>query len=162
MGELVRVLHASENAPYSDAEFQRALTRALLTRGQSVSSAAGQDRSALPPHLQQRNRPRLTGLALEGLGGSSPDWSQGYAEGQRNNECARRAGSCLAREMSEEETFEECRRWDEQHNKPPLGEAEVQATVASIAKIHARKEAAARNLRAGLGNLNRAISGVSA
>ena len=70
---------------------------------------------------------------------SSPDWSEGYAEGQRNIECARRAGSCFARGMSEEATLEECLRWNEK-NEPPLAENEVEATVASIARREARKK----------------------
>jgi AAA domain/Primase C terminal 1 (PriCT-1)/RepB DNA-primase from phage plasmid len=137
-GELVQLLFTHDSANYSDAEFQGALTRALMARCQSESLAAKPDRSALPPHLQQRNRPRITEQALEGLGDCSPDWSQGYGEGHRNNECAKRAGSCLARGMSEEDTFSKCLQWDAEHNDPPLGEVEVRATVASIAKTDAR------------------------
>ena len=138
-GELVQLLFTHDSANYSDAEFQGALTRALMARCQSESLAAKPDRSALPPHLQQRNRPRITEQALEGLGDCSPDWSQGYGEGHRNNECAKRAGSCLARGMSEEDTFSKCLQWDAEHNDPPLGEVEVRATVASIAKTACAK-----------------------
>jgi RecA-family ATPase len=110
-GELVQLVHTHDGKNYLDAEFQQALARALTT---------------LQPRATLRRFPT--------------DWSQGYAEGQRNNECARRAGSCLARGMSEDETFKECLRWDAEHNDPPLGEMEVQATVASIARTHARKQ----------------------
>jgi hypothetical protein len=57
-----------------------------------------------------------TALAA-GLHSPPLDWSKGIAEGHRNNECARRAGSCLARGMSVEATLEECLRWNEQ-NEP--------------------------------------------
>ena len=145
-GELVQLLYTHEGANYSDAEFQRALMKAVAARGWSVSLAASLGRSALPAHLQHREGPRIAERALEGLGNPSPDWSQGYPEGQRNNECARRAGSCLARGMSEEETCTECLRWNAEHNDPPLDEVEVRATVASIARTHARKQAAVVSL----------------
>ena len=81
-----------------------------------------------------------TALA-SGLHGPPLDWSKGVAEGQRNNECARRAGSCLARGMSVEATLEECLRWNEK-NDPPLAQSEVETTVASVARIEARKQKA--------------------
>jgi hypothetical protein len=137
--ELVQLLYTHDGANYSDAEFQRVLTKAVADRRWSVSLPASQDRSALPLYLQQRQNPRIAEWALEEL--REPDWSQGYPVGQRNNECARRAGSCLARGMSEEEALEKCRQWNEECNKPPLGEVEVQATVASIARTHTRRQA---------------------
>ena len=81
-----------------------------------------------------------TALA-SGLQSSPLDWSKGVAEGHRNNECARRAGSCLAQGRSVEATLEECLRWNEK-NDPPLARSEVETTVASIARMEARKQKA--------------------
>jgi AAA domain/Primase C terminal 1 (PriCT-1)/RepB DNA-primase from phage plasmid len=103
---------------YTEAEFQEALARALAARQPKRNVAAA--------------------LVL-GLRRPPPDWSENYAEGQRNNECARRAGSCLGRGMSEEATLKECLRWNEK-NEPRLAESEVEATVASIAKREASKK----------------------
>jgi RepB DNA-primase from phage plasmid len=72
---------------YTEAVFQEALARALAAR------------------LPKRN---VAAALASGVRRSPPDWSEGYAEGKRNNECARRAGSCFARGMSEEATLEEC------------------------------------------------------
>jgi AAA domain/RepB DNA-primase from phage plasmid/Primase C terminal 1 (PriCT-1) len=104
---------------YTEAEFQQALATALA---------------------KHRRRKSVTSAALSGLPKRPPDWREGYEEGQRNNECARRAGSCLARGMSEDEALRECLLWDAEHNDPALGEAEVRATVASIARTHARNQ----------------------
>ena len=79
-----------------------------------------------------------TALA-SGIGKPKIDLSQGYAEGQRNNECARRAGYCFAQGMTEEEAIQECLKWNES-NTPPLDAGEVEATVASIARREARKQ----------------------
>ena len=103
---------------YAEAEFQQALTKAL---------AAREPRALLVDRL------------AAGLSMPRPDFSAGYSEGQRNNECARRAGSCLARGMTEEEALAECLRWNEK-NTPPLAESEVRATVASIARRHVRNQ----------------------
>jgi AAA domain/Primase C terminal 1 (PriCT-1)/RepB DNA-primase from phage plasmid len=102
----------------TEAAFQEALARALAAR--------------------QPKRNLADALVL-GVRRSPPDWTEGYAEGQRNNECARRAGSCLGRGMSEEATLKECLRWNEK-NEPRLAESEVEATVASIAKREASKK----------------------
>jgi hypothetical protein len=102
---------------YTEAEFQQALAAALVLR---------------------RPRKSVTSDSIAGLPKPPPDWSEGYKEGQRNNECARRAGSCFARGMSEEETIAECLRWNEQQNRPPLDEQEVRNVVSSIAKRHAK------------------------
>jgi hypothetical protein len=106
---------------YAEAEFQEALAKALAAR--------------------ESKRPLHAGLTA-GLRKSPPDWSEGYAEGQRNNECARLAGHCFAQGMSEQETLAECRRANEK-NKPPLADSEVAATVANIARTAARKQDAA-------------------
>jgi hypothetical protein len=102
---------------YFEAEFQQALTTALVAREPKKTLLDG---------------------AIAGLPKPPPDWSKGYAEGQRNNECARRAGSCLARGLSEEQTLAECLRWNKQ-NQPPLNEKEVRDCVRSIAKREAKK-----------------------
>src|SRR5262249_55134837 len=112
-----------EAPPYSGQEFQKALAHALV-----------------------RSRPKRPlfdrfDRLLSGLPKLPPDFSEGYQEGQRNNECARRAGSCLAKGMNVEETFEECCRWDREHNQPPLGETEVRSCVNSVARTHARRGA---------------------
>jgi RecA-family ATPase len=109
-----------ETPIYTEAEFQRALSAALIAH---------------------RPRKSLSNDAIAGLPKPPPDWSEGYNEGERNNECARRAGSCLARGMSEDEAFRECLRWDAEYNDPPLGEIEVRKTVASIARTDSRKQA---------------------
>ena len=106
---------------YTDTEFQQALAKAL---------------AALEP------RRSITAASLGGLPKPPPDWSEGYKEGQRNIECARRAGSCFARGMREEETVKDCLRWDAEHNDPPLGEVEVRRAVASIGKTHRRNNPA--------------------
>jgi hypothetical protein len=117
---LVKIVHNYEGDNYTNADFQRALTKAFAAREprRSVSDAV-----------------------IGGLPKPPPDWSQGYSEGQRNNECAKRAGSCFARGMSEEEALAECLRWNEKNN-PPLPDNEVKATVASIATRHARNQIA--------------------
>jgi hypothetical protein len=105
---------------YTEAEFQQALTGARAR------------------HCKRKS---LTEAALSGLPKPPPDWTEGYNEGKRNIECARRAGSCLARGGSEEEATAECLRWNELHNQPPLDEQEVRKIVASIAKTHERNQA---------------------
>ena len=122
-GELVRVLHLFDGENYSNAYFQRALAQALAS--------------------SMRPKRGLAETALDNLGPAPPDWHQGYSEGGRNNECARRAGSCLAQGMSEKETLEKCLVWNRENNRPPLTDEEVAATVASIARTHARNNAAA-------------------
>jgi hypothetical protein len=95
---------------YTEAEFQYALASALMAH---------------------RPRRSVARDSIAGLPKPPPDWSEGYKEGQRNNECARRAGSCFARGMSEEETIAECLRWNEQQNRPPLDEQELRSVVSS-------------------------------
>jgi hypothetical protein len=121
---LVKIAHKYDGDNYTNADFQTALARALTAR---------QPRQ--PLHV----------AITSGLGKSTPDWSEGYAEGQRNNECARRAGYCFARGMSAEATLEECLRWNEKNN-PPLADSEVEATVASIARREARKRDAVASI----------------
>ena len=62
---------------------------------------------------------RVHAALASGIGKPKIDLSQGYAEGQRNNECARRAGYCFAQGMTEEEALQECLKWNES-NTPPL------------------------------------------
>src|SRR5262249_53322688 len=107
---IVRLGRTSDRANYSNAEFQHALSNALAAR-----------------------RPKRAAALASGLGKPKIDLSQGYAEGQRNNECARRAGYCFAQGMTQEETLRECLKWNES-NTPPLDACEVEATVASIAR----------------------------
>jgi hypothetical protein len=114
---IVRLGQAIDRANYSNAEFQYALSTALAAR-----RPTGTVHAAL-----------ASGLACPKI-----DFSQGYAEGQRNNECARRAGYCLAQGMTEQEALQECLSWNES-NTPPLDAEEVEATVASIARREARK-----------------------
>jgi AAA domain/RepB DNA-primase from phage plasmid/Primase C terminal 1 (PriCT-1) len=103
---------------YTEATFQEALAKAIAARAP--------------------RRSVHTALA-SGLQSSPLDWSKGVAEGQRNNECARRAGSCLARGMGVEATLEECLRWNDK-NDPPLAQSEVEAIIASIARTEAKKQ----------------------
>jgi hypothetical protein len=121
-GELVRVLHLHDGDNYSNPDFQRALAQAV--------------ESSIRP------KRRLAETALDNLGPAPSDWHQGFSEGSRNNECARRAGSCLAQGMSEKETLEKCSVWNKENNRPPLSDEEVAATVASIARTHARNKPA--------------------
>jgi Family of unknown function (DUF5906)/RepB DNA-primase N-terminal domain/Primase C terminal 1 (PriCT-1) len=122
-GELVRVLHLHDGDNYSNTDFQRALAQALA--------------------LSTRPKRRLAETTMGNLGPAPPNWHEGFSEGSRNDECARRAGSCLAQGMSEKETLEKCLAWNKENNRPPLSDEEVTATVASIARTHARKNAAA-------------------
>jgi hypothetical protein len=117
---IVKIVHTNDGPKHANADFQQAMAKALekIERKRSITSAA-----------------------LSGLPKSPPDWSEGYAEGQRNNECARRAGSCLARGMTEDEALAECLRWN-QKNSPPLPDNEVKATVASVARTEERKKGA--------------------
>jgi hypothetical protein len=117
---VTKIVHTHDSPNCANADFQRALASALAKR---------------------ERRRSLTSAALSGLPKSPPDWSEGYAEGQRNNECARRAGSCLARGLTEEETLTECLLWN-QKNTPPLSDNEVKTTVASIARTEERKRPA--------------------
>jgi AAA domain/Primase C terminal 1 (PriCT-1)/RepB DNA-primase from phage plasmid len=105
---------------YTEAGFQEALATALAAR------------------QPKRN---LAAALASGVRKSPPDWTEGYAEGQRNNECARRAGSCFAEGMNEEEALAECLEWNE-HNQPPLSEEEVRRTVHSVWKTHTRNHQA--------------------
>jgi AAA domain/RepB DNA-primase from phage plasmid/Primase C terminal 1 (PriCT-1) len=111
----------SQTAIYTDAEFQQALMNALAPIATSARRRVMDD--------------------LANLGEGSLDWSRGFAEGQRNNELARRAGSCFARGLTDETALAECRRWN-LLNDPPLLDSELIATVASIARTHARKQTA--------------------
>ncbi|MDE2283082.1 MAG: primase C-terminal domain-containing protein, partial [Hyphomicrobiales bacterium] len=122
-GELVRVLGLHDGDSYSNTDFQTALAQALA--------------SSIRPNRG------VAETALANLGPAPPDWNQGYSEGSRNSECARRAGSCLAQGMNEKETLEKCLEWNKENNRPPLNDEEVAATVASIARAHARNHAAA-------------------
>jgi RecA-family ATPase len=123
-GALVRVTYTNDKSNYSNEDFEQALAR-------------------FEARLSQ---PSLVSRARVDLRKAPPDLSVGYREGQRNNECARRAGSCLARGMSEEETLNECLRWNRDHNRPPLDDEEVRATVVSIAKCHARNQGAGASI----------------
>jgi hypothetical protein len=114
-GELVRLLRLHDASNYSNADFQAALTRALESREQA--------------------KPRKKARA--GSGNPPPDWSQGVAEGQRNIECARRAGAAISGGATFEEALERCLRWNALNN-PPLSDDEVRAVVASIWETHAR------------------------
>jgi hypothetical protein len=116
---LTKIVHTHDGPNYTNADFQQALTRALTARAPKRSVADG---------------------IVAGLRKPALDWSQGFAEGQRNNECARRAGRRFAQGMSEEEALAECLLWNEK-NDPPLDEGEVQATVHSIWKKHTRNKA---------------------
>jgi len=122
-GELVGVRHLHDGDNYSNTDFQSKLA-------QAVASSRWPNRG-------------LAETALDNLGPGASDWNQGYSEGSRNIECARRAGSCLAQGMSEKETLAKCLEWNKEHNRPPLSDDEVAATVASIARTHARNHAAA-------------------
>ena len=124
--------HNKESALYTEAQFQRALTNAVAAHAPRMDA-----------YVSTARKPRRLILAdmLAGLPSGPPDWSKGYAEGQRNNQCATRAGSCLARGMTEEEALAECLRWNKQ-NDPPLPDDEVRATVASIARTAGRKQSA--------------------
>ena len=115
-GEIVQLLETNVADNYSDVQFQTALASAI--------------------RQSQKNK---IDRVISNLGPSPPDWTQGYPEGERNNECARRAGSCLARGMTEEETLEKCQQWNRKYNLPPLSDDEVAATVESIAKTHSAK-----------------------
>jgi hypothetical protein len=115
---IVRLVHVNDHASYSNAEFQHASTTALAARRPSRGVHAG---------------------LASGIGIPKIDWSLGYGEGQRNNECARRAGYCFARGMTQDEALQECVKWNES-NTPPLDKGEVEATVASIARRVAKKQ----------------------
>ena len=59
--------------------------------------------------------------------------------GERNNATARLAGHLLARGVDPHVTLGLLVAWDAKRNRPPLGEAEVTKTVASIVRREARK-----------------------
>ncbi len=63
----------------------------------------------------------------------------GVAEGERNATAARLAGRLLAHGLGGAETFGLLEAWDAQRNRPPLGSAEVERVVASIAERELRK-----------------------
>ena len=128
---ITRILYDDNNQSdlHSESEFQHALSNALAAR-EPASKA----------YTSAGRRRRLLDDALAWLPSGPPDWSKGYAEGERNNECARRAGSCFGRGMTEAETLAECLQWNRQNN-PPLPESEVEATVASIGRSEAKKHA---------------------
>jgi AAA domain/Primase C terminal 1 (PriCT-1) len=113
---------------YTEAEFQRAL-----------ASAVAADARKLDGGWRERLSARFS-AAFKDIP-APVDWSASSAEGQRNNELARRAGWCFKRGMTEAETLERCQGWNQQNN-PPLPDSEVIATVASIARTAARKKAA--------------------
>ena len=115
IGDIVSLLYTSGIRSCSNSEFQIALDKALAQRQQKRS---------------------LAEIALKNLVPAPPDWNEGYSEGQRNNECARRAGSCFAKGMTLEEALEKCQQWNRECNSPPLTDDEVAATVASIANTH--------------------------
>jgi hypothetical protein len=123
-----RIVYQSDgSAPYTEVQFQRALTK-----------AHERDTHVCVPAARKQRRFLLDDVEA-GLPSGPPDWSKGYAEGQRNKQCAIRAGSCLARGMTEEEARAECLQWNKQ-NVPPLPEDEVCAIVASIARTAKRKQ----------------------
>jgi Primase C terminal 1 (PriCT-1)/RepB DNA-primase from phage plasmid len=109
-GEIVQLLETNDADDYSEVQFQTALANAL----------------------RQSEREKIDSV-IKNLGSPPLDWTQGYPEGERNNECARRAGSCFARGMTQEEALEKCQQWNRECNSPPLSDDEVAATVASIA-----------------------------
>jgi AAA domain/Primase C terminal 1 (PriCT-1) len=115
----------TEAAVYTDAEFQHALASAVAAHAPTAHRGSG--------------RRRLID-ACDDIP-TSLDWSSGFAEGQRNVELARYAGSCLGRGMTEVETLQICRAWNN-NNNPPLPDSEVVSTVASIARTAARKQGA--------------------
>jgi hypothetical protein len=53
------------------------------------------------------------------------EWHKEVHEGERNNALTRRAGSLLARGLSEEETFSILLAWNKEYCKPPLPASEV-------------------------------------
>jgi putative DNA primase/helicase len=118
-GELVKLLSTFDGPDYRDVQFQHALANALAS-------------FRLPKSL--------TDTIARNLGPLSPDWAQGYSEGQRNNECARRAGLAISAGLPQERVLEKCLAWNELNN-PPLSEAEVRTVVGSIWKTHTKKQA---------------------
>jgi RecA-family ATPase len=123
-GDLVRVLHLNDADNYSDADFQRALAQALASRKPEMSMAE---------------------RALAGLGNPSPDWMLGVSEGQRNTECARRAGAAISEGVTFDEALERCLRWNATLNDPPLPDDEVGSVVSSIWKTHVRNQSRISN-----------------
>jgi hypothetical protein len=67
------------------------------------------------------------------------NFENGYPDGQRTNELARRAGHCFAMGMTLEEAKSRCLQWN-MFNTPPLEEAKIISTVESIARTHERGE----------------------
>jgi hypothetical protein len=78
---------------YTDAELQQALASAVTTRQSMKGLATCAPRRSLDEDI------------IAGLPPGPLNWSKGYAEGQRNNELAKRAGSCFARGLTEEATL---------------------------------------------------------
>ena len=117
-GELVQLVWTHDGANYSDVQFQHALASALASSRPAKSMAETLEAN---------------------LGRPSPDWSQGYGEGQRNNECARRAGSAISEGDTHQQALEKCLAWN-QLNDPPLSEEEVRAVVGSIWKTHEKRQ----------------------
>jgi Primase C terminal 1 (PriCT-1)/RepB DNA-primase from phage plasmid len=115
-GEIVQLVETIVADNYSEVQFQTALASAL-----------------------QQSQKKKIDRVISNLGSPPPDWTQGYPEGHRNNECARRAGFCFARGMTLEEALEKCLQWNRECNSPPLSDDEVAATVASIARTHSAK-----------------------
>ncbi len=136
-GELVRLVQSYDGANYSEDEFQRALVAAQQLRGARAPCVGSPSPTSSPTYLQSQTTPDLADRLLHSLGPSSPDWSQGYPDGQRTHELERRAGSCLGKGMSEIETLWKCLQWNGR-NQPPLDGEKVARTVAGVAKTHIR------------------------
>jgi len=152
---LVEVARLEPELPYRDADFQAALARAekdqpKLTEPNTASQHAAPTQAngientpgRKPDYLiQPPGRQRLTDRAMASLGPPNPDMKQGFPDGFRTHELARRAGWCLGKnggDMTEDEAVAACLDWN-QNNTPPLPEEKVRVTVASIAKTEARQ-----------------------
>lgn len=77
---------------------------------------------------------------LGGLSGA-PDFTQGYPDGQRTNELAKRAGYLLGTGHSFEDTLSKCTAWNA-YNSPPLDQVKLVHDITSYAKREAEKQKA--------------------
>lgn len=125
-----RVSAADEYESITGAEFAR------LT--QSYAQPATRLASAAPvPVISSIKTDALT-AAIIAVAGGAPSMTQGYGDGARTQELARRAGWLLAKGHGVEDVLAQCRAWN-LHNQPPKDDAALEHDVRSYAKRETEK-----------------------
>lgn len=76
------------------------------------------------------------------------EWTTPVAEGQRNNQLTKLAGSLLGRGHEPEKVLEELKKWNQKFCVPPLAEVEIEKMVSTLGAKEALKKARKKRVAA--------------